>query len=85
MRIVGYCICGNKQYVAFSENDERPDRFNLTDGFHDKPVNERNVKRYEDCRWVDQQEINLKKIISRMRGARPWHPLLKVLREEGVA
>lgn len=37
MVIVGYYAHGNKQYVAFNENEERPDRFMITDGFHDRP------------------------------------------------
>lgn len=85
MRIIGYCVHGNKQYVAYREDDKRLDRFKITDGFHDKPVSERNVGKYEDYCWVDRQEVNLEKIISRMRGARPWHPLLELLRKEGVA
>ncbi len=85
MKIVGYCIHGNKQYVAFNEDGERLERFKITDGFHDKLVNERNVGKYKDYRWVDKQEVNLKKIISRLRGARPWHPLLGLLRKESAA
>lgn len=82
MQIVGYCVHGNKQYVAFNEDDERPDRFKITDGFHDRPVNESNVSKYKNYRWVNKKDINLKKIMSRLRGARPWHPLLKLLRKE---
>lgn len=47
MVIVGYYAHGNKQYVAFNENEERPDRFMITDGFHDRPVNERNAGKYK--------------------------------------
>ena len=32
MVIVGYYAHGNKHYVAFNENEERPDRFMITDG-----------------------------------------------------
>lgn len=85
MQIVGYCVHGNKEYVAFNEDDERPDRFKITDGFHDRPVNEKNVSKYKDYKWVDKNDIDLKKIISRLRGTRPWHPLLKILRKENVA
>lgn len=85
MQIVGYCVHGKKQYVAFSEDGEKPDRFKITDGFHDRLVNGRNAEKYKDYQWVGKQDINLKKIISRLRGARPWHPLLKLLRKEGTA
>lgn len=82
MQIVGYYIHGNKQYVAFNENKECPDRFKITDGFHDRPVNERNAGKYKDYHKVEKREVDLKKIISRMQGARPWHPLLPLLRKE---
>ncbi len=48
MQIVGYCVHGNKQYVAFKDENERQGRFNITNGFHDRPVNERNAGKYED-------------------------------------
>lgn len=82
MQIVGYYIHGNKEYVAFNEDDEYPNRFKITDGFHDRPVNERNVGKYKGYRQVQKKDINLQRIIGRMRGTRPWHPLLEVLKEE---
>lgn len=82
MQIVGYCIHGNKQYVAFKEKKQHQGRFKITDGFHDRSVNERDAGKYESYEWVDRQDVDLGKIISRMRGARPWHPLLKLLRKE---
>lgn len=85
MRIVGYCIHGNKQYVAFGENKDCPDRFKITDGFHDRSVNAKNAGKYKNYKWVDKQEVDLRKIISRMCGARPWHPLLELLRKEAAA
>ena len=85
MKIVGYCIHGNKQYVAFNEDEKRPERFKITDGFHDRPVNERNAGKYQGYQKVGREDIDLEKIISRMRGARPWHPLLKLLRKERTA
>ncbi len=81
MRIVGYYVHGNKGYVAFNENEERPDMFKITDGFHDRQINERNVGKYKGYRQVQQKDINLQRIIGRMRGTRPWHPLLSVLKE----
>lgn len=84
MQIVGYYVHGNKEYVAWNEDEGNPLRFKLTDGFHDKQVNERNVGKYKDYHQVDKQDIDLKKIISRLYGARPWHPLLELLRKEGL-
>lgn len=78
MQVIGYCVCGNKQYVAFRENKDCLEHIKITDGFHDRKLNR------GDYKWVGRQEVDLKKIISRMRGARPWHPLLKLLREENA-
>lgn len=82
MVIVGYYAHGNKHYVAFNENEERQDRFMITDGFHDRPVNERNVGKYKGYVKIEKSECDLKKIIGRIRGTRPWHPLLKLLQKE---
>lgn len=78
MQIIGYCVRGNKQYVAFREDKDYLDYIKITDGFHDKKVN------HGDYKWVRRQDVDLKKIISRMRGARPWHPLLKLFRKENA-
>ena len=85
MKIIGYYVHRNRQYVAFNEGEESLDRFKITDGFHDRTVNERNAEKYKDYRWVGKQEVDLEKIIRRLRGARPWHPLLELLRKESAA
>jgi hypothetical protein len=86
MKIVGYFIHGNKQYVAFKDKDDgRPERYQITDGFHDRPVNENNLQKYQGYRPVQKSDINLQKIVKRMRSTRPWHPLLDVLKNEVVA
>lgn len=85
MQIVGYWVHGSKEYVAFSEDNKRPDRFKITDGFHDRPVNERNAGKYKDYRQVEKKDIDLQKIVDRMRGTRPWHPLLRLLKKEVAA
>lgn len=85
MQIVGYYICGAKEYVAFSDGEKNPARFRLTDGFHDRPVNERNAEKYHEYQKVRKEDIDLEKIINRLRGARPWHPLLELLRKESAA
>ena len=88
MQIIGYYVHGSKEYVAFKEDgkdEEYPNRFKITDGFHDKSVNEKNVGKYKGYRWTSKKEIDLEKIISRMRGTRPWHPLLQLLKKEASA
>lgn len=82
MVIVGYYAHGNKHYVAFNGDEEHPDRFMITDGFHDRSVNERNVSKYKEYVRIEKSECDLKKIIRRIRGTRPWHPLTKLLQKE---
>lgn len=80
--IIGYYVHGNKQYVAFNKDNGRSDRFIITDGFHDRPVNERNISKYKGYVKIEKSECDLQKIIGRIRGTRPWHPLLPLLRKE---
>lgn len=82
MVIVGYYAHGNKHYVAFKDETDAKDRFMITDGFHDRPVTERNQGKYEGYVKIDKTECNIKKIIGRIRGTRPWHPLLRLLQKE---
>ena len=54
----------------------------ITDGFHDRQVNERNAGKYKGYVKIEKSQCDLKKIIGRIRGTRSWHPLLKVLQKE---
>ena len=81
MKIIGYYICGKKEYVAFVGKDKGSAGFRITDGFHDKSVSERDADQYKRVR---KEDIDLKKIIGRMHGTRPWHPLLKTLEKEAA-
>lgn len=79
-RLLGNMI--EKHYVAFKDETDAKDRFMITDGFHDRPVTERNQGKYEGYVKIDKTECNIKKIIGRIRGTRPWHPLLRLLQKE---
>ena len=79
MKIVGYCVKGNRQYVAFRKNGGT-DPLRITDGFHDRKVTDEEQR---SLTWVEAEDIDLMRIINRIRGARPWHPLLRELRGEG--
>lgn len=85
MKIAGYFTHGNHEYVAFIRDEKHPEKIEVTDGFHDNEMAPRgdvsNIKRY---RQVEKKDVDLDKIISRMRGTRPWHPLLEILRKETV-
>lgn len=77
MKIVGYCVKGNKQYVAFRKNKD--EFLHITDGFHDKKVTSEEEKSFT---WVEANDIDITRILSRIRGTRPWHPLLGELKGE---
>lgn len=64
MVIVGYYAHGNKHYVAFKDEADTKGRFMITDGFHDRPVTERNQGKYEGYVKIDKAECNIKKIIA---------------------
>ncbi len=84
MEIVGYYIYGNKGYVAFQDGKENQDAFKITDGFHDKPLYGEDTGKCQGYCKARKEDIDLDKIISRMRGTRPWHPLLDLLRKECI-
>ncbi len=82
MQIIGYCIHDNKQYVVFTEYKKGIEQVKITDGFHDKLINKRNLDKDNAYQWVDKQQVDLKKIIRRLRGVRPWHPLIELFRKK---
>lgn len=53
----------------------------LTDGFKDKLIRW-NSDKLIGMESISKEEIDLRKVVKRMRGARPWHPLLQALRKE---
>ena len=81
MKVIGYCINGSKQFVAYADRDCGDDSFKITDGFHDRVI-EVGSQKANSMKWVKKADINLERIVKRIRGARPWHPLLKILRKE---
>lgn len=81
MKIVGYCVLEGKEYVMFEDKRCCCGEFKLTDGFHDKTTKWSSEK-LAGISILSKEEIDLKRIVKRMRGARGWHPLLPLLREE---
>ncbi len=80
MKIVGYYkTMGGKGYVAFQERNGGG--IVLTDGFHDK--RKRSIE-YIQAYYneVSSESVDVKKITERMKGTRPWHPLLRLLQKE---
>lgn len=81
MKVIGYCTNGSKQFVAFADRDCGGDSFKITDGFHDRVIDAGSQKA-NNIEWVEKTDINLERIVKRIRGVRPWHPLLRILRKE---
>ena len=78
MKIIGYYRHGNKEYVLFEEAG----KYKLTDGFHDRKVTDRNSGKFAGYQRIKKSEINVGRIVGRMRQNRPWHPLMRLLRQE---
>lgn len=84
MKNVGYCILHGKEYVMYEDKKCPAGWFKLTDGFHDKKMRW-DSEELVGVAIVGKENINLERIVSRMRGTRPWHPLLAMLRKENRA
>lgn len=81
MKVICYLVRGNKEYVAFKDSHCGPGEIKVTDGFHDKLLNVAGGE-FADFRKAKKEEINLERIVKRIRGTRPWHPILESLRKE---
>lgn len=83
MRYIGCCVLEGKEYVTFEDKHCRPGEFKMTDGFRDKLM-KWNSERLVGASFVTREDVNFERIVKRLRGARPWHPLLKELRKEAA-
>lgn len=79
--IVGYCILNGKKWVMFEDKQCAAGEVKLTDGFKDKLIRW-NSDKLIGMESISKEEIDLRNVVKRMRGARPWHPLLQALRKE---
>lgn len=84
MKIIGYLVHGKQPYIAFIDDSTKDGSFKITEGFHDRVVAERNKAKFSDYKQVNRTEVDIGKIYRRLRGTRPWHPLVKVLSRTGV-
>lgn len=78
---IGYCILNGKQWVMFEDKQCAAGEVKLTDGFKDKLIRW-NSEKLVGMKNIGKEDIDLKKIVKRMRSTRPWHPLLQALRKE---
>lgn len=70
-----------KKWVMFEDKQCAAGEVKLTDGFKDKLIRW-NSDKLIGMESISKEEIDLRKVVKRMRGARPWHPLLQALRKE---
>ena len=70
----------SKEYVMFEDKKCDCGEFKLTDGFHDK-VMKWTSQKISGIKIVPKEEIDLHRIVKRLKGTRNWHPLLRLLRE----
>lgn len=70
-----------KKWVMFEDKQCAAGEVKLTDGFKDKLIRW-NSDKLIGMESISKEEIDLRKVVKRMRGARPWHPLLQTLRKE---
>ena len=82
---VSCCVLNGKEYVVFKDEHCGLGELKITDGFHDKTVKIGDKQKMIGAVFVGPEDINIKRIVKRMRGTRRWHPLLQVLREAKIA
>lgn len=68
--IVGYCILNGKKWVMFEDKQCAAGEVKLTDGFKDKLIRW-NSDKLIGMESISKEEIDLRKVVKRMRGARP--------------
>lgn len=68
---IGFAKINGKDAIVFKQHNT----MKITDGFHDRELNdiERSKLRMNDT------SIRPDKLIKRLRGTRPWHPVLKAI------
>ena len=67
--IVGYCILNGKKWVMFEDKQCAAGEVKLTDGFKDKLIRW-NSDKLIGMESISKEEIDLRKVVKRMRGAR---------------
>lgn len=82
---VSCCVLNGKEYVVFKDEHCGSGELKITDGFHDKRVKTGDKQKINGAVFIGSEDINIKRIVKRMRGTRRWHPLLQALREAKIA
>lgn len=70
-KVIGFAKLKGKDVIIFEQNGKQK----YTDGFHDKNLGENDKKHLR----LNDTEVRPDKLIKRLRGTRPWHPVLSAL------
>lgn len=68
---IGFAKVKGKDAIVFKQHDV----VKITDGFHDRELNDKERGRLR----LNDSSIRPDKLIKRLRGTRPWHPVLKAI------
>lgn len=68
---IGFAKINGKDVVVFKQHDV----VKVTDGFHDRELNDKERERIR----LNDSSIRPDKLIKKIRGTRPWHPVLKAI------
>lgn len=70
-KFVGFAKIRGKDVIVFEQHGS----MKYTDGFHDKKLKAEDKKHMK----MNDLEIRPDKLIKRLRGTRPWHPVLEAI------
>lgn len=68
---IGFAKTKGKDVIVFKQHDT----VKITDGFHDRTLEEKERGKLR----MNDTSIRPDKLIRRLRGTRPWHPVLEAI------
>lgn len=69
--LIGFAKDKGKDVIVFKQHNVTK----VTDGFHDREIGSNEYKRLK----MNDTNIRPDKMIKRLRGTRPWHPVLEAI------
>lgn len=69
VEFIGFAKIKGKDVIVFRQHDV----MKITDGFHDRKLNDKERGQLR----LNDSSIRPDKLIKKLRGTRPWHPILK--------
>jgi len=68
---IGFAKVNGKDMIIFKQHDVTK----VTDGFHDRELGEDDRRKLR----LNDTSVRPDKLIKKLRGTRPWHPVLKAI------